>query len=47
MMDMLRYPLGVFINIDAAKTWAEFIPEPYRARITCFAVSLDKNGRPE
>jgi hypothetical protein len=47
MIDILRYPLGVFINVDSAKTRAELIPQAYRARITCFAVSMDKNGGPQ
>ncbi|MEH6416204.1 hypothetical protein [Pseudomonas sp. CGJS7] len=47
MIDTLRYPLGVFINIDSLTTWAELVPEDYRSRITCLAVSLGKNGVPQ
>lgn len=46
MIDALNYPLGVFINIDSPKTWAESVPEAYRARIVCLAAHLDENGEP-
>lgn len=44
MIDALNYPLGVFINIDSPKTWAESVPETHRARIFCLAAHLDENG---
>lgn len=47
MIDALNYPLGVFINIDSSKTWAELVPEAYRARIVCLAAHLDENGEPQ
>jgi len=40
MIRVLRYPLGVFINIDASKTHAKLIPEDLRTRISSFAVAL-------
>lgn len=40
MLDLLRYPLGVFINIAAAVTYADLVPHELRGRIVCFAVSL-------
>lgn len=46
MIDALNYPLGVFINIDSPKTWAESVPEAHRARIACLAARLDENGKP-
>lgn len=46
MIDALHYPLGVFINIDSPKTWAESVPEAHRTRIVCLAVHLDGNGEP-
>lgn len=46
MTDALNYPLGVFINVDSPKTWAESVPEAYRARIVCLAAHLDENGAP-
>ncbi|HZX26197.1 MAG TPA: hypothetical protein VFF16_03955 [Telluria sp.] len=46
MIDALNYPLGVFINIDSPKTWAESVPEAHRARIFCLAAHLDENGKP-
>jgi hypothetical protein len=44
MIDVLNYPLGVFINIDSPKTWTESVPEAHRAHIICLAVHLDENG---
>lgn len=46
MIDTLNYPLGVFINIDSPKIWAELVPDAHRARIFCLAVHLDENGEP-
>lgn len=46
MIDALNYPLGIFINIDSPKTWAESVPEAHRARIVCLAAHLDENGEP-
>lgn len=46
MIDALNYPLGVFINIDSAETWAESVPEAHRARIVCLAAHLGENGNP-
>lgn len=46
MIDVLNYPLGVFIDIDSPKTWPESVPEAYRARIVCLAGHLDENGEP-
>lgn len=40
MLDVLRYPIGVFINIGAERTWAELLPEALRGRVACFAVHL-------
>lgn len=40
MLDVLRYPLGVFINIGAERTWAELLPQALRGRVVCFAVHL-------
>lgn len=45
MIDALNYPLGVFINIDSPKTWAESVSEAHRARISCLAVHLDEDGK--
>lgn len=46
MINALNYPLGVFINIDSPKTWAELVPEAHRARIVCLAAHLDENDEP-
>jgi hypothetical protein len=40
MLDVLHYPLGVFVNIDAAVTYAELVPQEVRDRVACFAVML-------
>lgn len=40
MLDVLHYPLGVFVNIDSAVTHAELVPQDVRGRIACFAVML-------
>lgn len=47
MIDALNYQLGVFINIDSPKTWAESVPEAHRERIACLAAHLDENGEPQ
>ena len=41
MLDALDYPLGIFINIDAAETFYELVPEEAKGRIACFAVWQD------
>ncbi|MBB2803063.1 hypothetical protein [Xanthomonas arboricola] len=46
MINALNYPLGVFINIDSPKTWAESVLEDHRARIVYLAAHLDENGEP-
>ncbi|WP_052162419.1 hypothetical protein [Aquabacterium sp. NJ1] len=40
MLDVLRYPLGIFINIGAERTWAELLPQALHGRVACFAVRL-------
>jgi hypothetical protein len=40
MLDVLRYPLGIFINIGDARTWSDALPEQLRGRVVCFAVTL-------
>jgi len=46
MLDVLHYPVGVFINIDSAVTHAELVPQDVRGRIACFAVML-ADGMPQ
>jgi hypothetical protein len=43
MMEILRYPLGVFVNIDATETHHALVPTRAPGRLVAFAVSLD-NG---
>lgn len=47
MIATLNYGLGVFINVDSSRTWAELTPEAYRSRIVCLAVFLGENGAPQ
>jgi len=42
MLEVLRYPLGLFINIDAAVTHAKSVPADLQRRIVCFAVMLNR-----
>ncbi|PLT19472.1 hypothetical protein CXP34_05765 [Ralstonia mannitolilytica] len=43
MMEILEYPLAVFLNIASEVTHADVVPAAWRERIACFAVSL-RNG---
>lgn len=40
MMELLSYPLGIFINIASEATRADLVPAEWRDRIVCFAVTL-------
>ena len=40
MLEVLRYPLGVFVNIASVVTHADLVPQDVRGRIVCFAVEL-------
>jgi len=44
MLTVLRYPLGIFINIGDTRTWFEAAPKPLRSRLACFAVALKENS---
>lgn len=46
MLDVLRYRLGIFVNIDSAVTHAELVPDDIRGRVVCFAVILS-DGIPQ
>jgi len=46
MLDVLRYRLGIFINIDSGMTHSKLVPADLRGRVACFAVRLT-NGVPE
>lgn len=43
MMEILEYPLAIFLNIASEVTHAEVVPTEWRERIVCFAVNL-RNG---
>ena len=43
MLDVLEYPMGVFINIGSQETYAGLIPPAADGRITCLAASLIEN----
>jgi hypothetical protein len=40
MIRVLRYPLGIFINIGTGKSHADLVPEGLGDRIACFATTL-------
>lgn len=40
MIQVLRYPLGVFINIGSDVTHSALVPEGVRGRVVAFAVEL-------
>jgi len=40
MIQVLRYPIGIFINIGSELTHAGLVPEEGKGLISCFAVSL-------
>jgi hypothetical protein len=40
MIKVLHYPLGVFVNIGAAATYAELVPAEVRGRVVAFAVDF-------
>lgn len=46
MIDVLNYPLGILINVDDNRVWAELVPERYRDRIVCFAVHQPDKAAP-
>ncbi|MCF7770190.1 hypothetical protein [Achromobacter pulmonis] len=43
MMEVLEYPLAIFVNIASEVTHADVVPAEWRERIICFAVNL-RNG---
>jgi hypothetical protein len=45
MIQVLRYPLGVFVNIASSVTYADLVPRAARGRVVAFAVTL-KDGKP-
>lgn len=40
MLDVLHYPLGVFVNINSGLTFVDVVPEDLKGRIVCFGVAL-------
>jgi hypothetical protein len=40
MMEILEYPLAIFLNIASEATYANIVPAEWREQIVCFAVSL-------
>jgi hypothetical protein len=40
MLDILEYPLGVFVNIGSRQTHANLVPTQGRGRIVIFATML-------
>jgi len=41
MLDVLQYPIGIFINIASARTHSDLVPIQVRGKIVCFAVYLE------
>lgn len=44
MMEVLEYPLAIFLNIASDVTHAELVPIKSRERIVCFAVKLEEGA---
>lgn len=40
MLRVLRYPIGIFVNIGTTLTYGDLVPHEARGRIVSFAVSL-------
>lgn len=40
MIQVLKYPLGIFINIGTGKHHSDLVPKKLRKQIACFAVAL-------
>ncbi|RZF24016.1 hypothetical protein EVC45_41150 [Paraburkholderia sp. UYCP14C] len=45
MIELLNYPLAIFINIASEVTHSDLVPARWRERIVCFAVRL-RDGEP-
>jgi hypothetical protein len=45
MIQLLHYPLGVFVNIASTVTHANLVPAAVRSHVVAFAVSL-QDGKP-
>lgn len=43
MIDVLHYPLGIFVNIASDATHCQLVPPEAKGHIACYAVSLN-NG---
>jgi hypothetical protein len=46
MLDVLEYPVGIFINIGSERTHSDLVPAALRGRIVCYAVWL-QDGKPQ
>ena len=47
MLQVLDYPIGIFVNIDSDATFSASVPKDFQDRIVCFAVRLGADGKPE
>jgi hypothetical protein len=47
MLQVLDYPIGIFVNIDSDATFSASVPEDFHDRIVCFAIRLGADRRPE
>ncbi len=46
MLNVLGYPVGIFINIGSRRTHADLVPVELRGRVVCYAVWL-QGGKPQ
>lgn len=40
MLNVLHYPLGIFVNIGSAETYGKLVPEGAKGRLVTYAVSF-------
>ena len=44
MLEVLEYPLAIFINVDSENTHSALVPEAGHGRIVCFAVAAHEGA---
>ncbi len=40
MINVLRYPVGIFVNINSNETHSNLVPDSIKGRVVCFTISL-------
>jgi len=43
MLNVLEYPIGIFVNIGTTETYADLVPQEVKGRIALYAVSLNES----